>query len=283
MTIKTWRVDIINDQIKLHEMEIFPEPHSLNEVTLRLPSGAYTTFRTYYGRKVLRIYDQVERLENTATLVDCQIKIREVQFREALRNTIALYPKDGELRFRVSVDLSEQIGSIYITVEQLQVPPAVAYQQGVDVLTCELNRDKPKAKLTNFISQADVVRSKLPPGVHEALIVNSEGKILEGLSSNFFAIIRGEIWTEEEIALSGITRALVLDCLHELNLVVYYRAIGLAQVPVLEEAFITSASRGVLPVQRINQYKINQICPGELTREISKLYEARIQAEVEPI
>jgi branched-subunit amino acid aminotransferase/4-amino-4-deoxychorismate lyase len=39
----------------------------------------------------------------------------------------------------------------------------------------------------------------------------SEGRILEGISSNFFAMKDGIIWTAEEGVLLGVTRSVVLD------------------------------------------------------------------------
>lgn len=283
MDIRTWRVEINQDQIDLKDIKIHPDAHSVNDITRSLPSGAYTTFRTYHGRKVLRISDHVERLENTGRLIGRTICIDESHFRASLREAMRRYPHNGEIRFRISVDLSERIGDMYVTIEKLQTPPIQAYQQGVDVLTCELEREVPKAKLTDFISKADNIRGKLPPGVHEVLIVNTQGQILEGLSSNFFAVLQGEIWTEEETVLSGITRTLVLECLQVMGHSVKFCAIGIDQVSDLDESFITSASRGVLPVRRIDQQEIGRVCPGELTREISRVYEMQIQSEVESI
>jgi branched-subunit amino acid aminotransferase/4-amino-4-deoxychorismate lyase len=47
--------------------------------------------------------------------------------------------------------------------------------------------------------------------VHEGLLLGADGALLEGLSSNLFAVLDGVLRTEDVRALHGTTRALVLD------------------------------------------------------------------------
>ena len=51
-----------------------------------------------------------------------------------------------------------------------------------------MRRDNPHAKDTRFIATAQHAYGRLPAGVEEGLIVAADGAILEGLSSNFFAV-----------------------------------------------------------------------------------------------
>ena len=91
----------------------------------------------------------------------------------------------------------------------------------------------------------------MPAMIHEGLMVADDGAILEGLSSNFFGIRGGRLHTEEARALAGVTRSMVL----ELAAGLLPRGEGpvhVPEVPELEEAFITSVSREVLPVVRID-------------------------------
>lgn len=98
-----------------------------------------------------------------------------------------------------------------------------------------------------------------PPGVSEVLMVKqAEGgagmEILEGLTSNFFAIYKdGTIRTAQEGILHGYARHLVLECAGQCGL-------SFDPSPVLmrdavegrwAEAFITSSSRLIFPIERI--------------------------------
>ena len=281
--IKVWKIDITSPMGALESVELPKSIKTLNEASSYLPGGAYTTFRTYNGRKVIRLAEQIQRLEESCRTVNQPILIDEKSFREVLRETVDLYPARGELRFRISVDLEHEPGFLFIVLELLQVPSKEEYINGVRVVTCDLQRFEPKAKLTNFISKANRIREQLPDSVHEALMVNTRGFILEGLSSNFFGILNGELWTEEEVVLSGITRGLVIEEALKAGIIVNSIPILISDIPALEGAFITSASRGILPICCIDDIVIVNSAQGDLINKLIKLYNDRIFLEVKPI
>jgi branched-chain amino acid aminotransferase len=248
MDILAWKAEYRESKYELTRIEIPVGWDTLDAVTTHLPGGAYTTFRTYDHNKVIRLDDHLGRLEETARLAHKPVTLERLRLREALCNVIDEYPGIKDLRIRVVLDLEVALGEIYLMVELLKTPPPDAYDSGVRVITCQLQRDNPKAKLTASIPVADKIRGQLPTGVEEALMVNDDGCILEGLTSNFFAVKGGEIWTNEERVLSGITRLLVLDEAVRIELPVNFRSITITEIPDLEEAFITSSSRGIIMI-----------------------------------
>ena len=244
------------------------------------PDGAYTTFRTYDHNKVIRLDDHLGRLEETARLAHKPVALERLRLREALRNVIDEYPGDMDLRIRVVLDLEDFVGNVYLMAEILKTPPPDAYHSGMQVITCQLQRDNPKAKLTASIPIADKIRGQLPTGVEEALMVDEADRTLEGLTSNFFAVKGEELWTNEEGVLSGITRALVLDEAVRIELPVNFRSITITEIPDLEEAFITSSSRGILPVNQIDWILIGSGRPGPITKRLMDCLEDRIRNEL---
>jgi hypothetical protein len=99
-----------------------------------------------------------------------------------------------------------------------------------------------------------------PPGVSEVLMVrprkDEEGKsrleVLEGLSSNFFAIYKdGTLRTATEGVLNGYVRHLVLDCASKCGLKFDPRPVFLHETSEWKEAFITSSSRLVYPISKV--------------------------------
>ena len=186
-----------------------------------------------------------------------------------------------DFRLRLTLDLTDQPGDLYLSLQALTTPPDSAYQQGVPVITYQMQRWLPKAKLTRFIERSGAVRQSLPPGVNEALMFDEAGQLLEGLSSNFFAIIEGEIWTAEAGVLSGITRSLVLEGARQLGLTLHLQSACLSDVPRLQEAFITSSSRAVLPISRIDDHPLPS-APGPLTGRLMGMYE-RLEERLEKL
>jgi branched-chain amino acid aminotransferase len=258
-----------------------PPPTSLDEACRNLPDGAYTTLRTYKGRKALRLEDHFNRLEDSARQAGVQIELDRVRLRQALRQLIGHNSPGGDCRIRVVLDLEAAPGDLYLVREPLKVPHPEAYQTGVAAITTTLHRDNPAAKLTAFIQHASGV--SLPPGVNEALMVDPAGSILEGLSSNFYVLLEGKLWTAGEGVLAGITRRLVLEEAQAAGIDVHFEAPAVEAIPRLLEAFITSTSRAVLPVVSIDSQQVGSGQVGPVTRRLLALYQARIERELEEI
>lgn len=258
------------------------EAASMDDVTRQLPAGVYTTFRTYHKTKVLHLEEHFSRLEESATLLGKRIQISRLFIRESIRAAILLQ-HDQEHRVRINIDLQDKPGTLYIIIEPLVVLPSKAYRDGVQVIFSHLHRENPTAKSTAFVQMADVERKRLLDGVNEALMVDPDGNILEGLSSNFFGIHNNTLFTAEEGVLKGITRSQVLRCAESAGILVVRKPVNVKDLPLLTEAFITSASRGVLPLVQIETTRIGNGKPGRITRAIENLFNQMIEGEIEEI
>lgn len=255
---------------------------NLDALSKLLPDGAYTTFRTYQGRRVIGLSAHFQRLRETAGLSGQELLINECRVREVLREILAGYTEQ-DFRIRVTLAFEGAPGDVYLALQELAPLPGECYRDGVRVVTYCLLREQPKAKRTAFIAEADLVRRSLPPEVEEAIMVHPAGELMEGLSSNFFGLLAGEIWTAEEGVLSGVTRRLTLDCAAKCGIKVHFQPVTTAQIGSLQEAFITSSSRGVLPVVRIDDVIIGDGRPGQLTQQLMECYSRLVESESEVI
>ena len=113
--------------------------------------------------------------------------------------------------------------------------------------------------------------------------MDAAGRVLEGASSNFFGVLDGCLRTAGAGVLAGVTRGVVLTLAREAGLETVPEAVPLAQVPRLSEAFLTSSSRGVVPIVRVDDHVIGTGAPGPVTQRLGALYEARRLAYAEPI
>jgi branched-chain amino acid aminotransferase len=107
--------------------------------------------------------------------------------------------------------------------------------------------------------------------------------LLEGLSSNFFAIKDNQLWTEDKRVLSGITRQIVLDIAVSEAFPVKLTGISRAELSGISEAFLTSVSRGILPIRKIDQWVIGDGEPGLITRKLMTFFREKIESELEQI
>ena len=106
--------------------------------------------------------------------------------------------------------------------------------------------------------------------------------MLEGLSSNFFAILNGVLRTEQARVLEGVTRSLALEVAEPL-LPVRREAIRRDELPLVEEAFVTSVSREVLPVVRIDGQPLADGRVGATTRAIMAAFAGLVARERESL
>jgi branched-chain amino acid aminotransferase len=279
--VDVWRMSNDPDAL-LERVNVSPEPGSLDAVSKAIPGGAYTTFRTFPDNRVIQFSAHTARLEETARLAGKPIHLAADQVRAAVRAAAERHPAP-EKRLRVTLDLERQPGSVYIAVEALHVPAPADYERGVNVVTRQAHRNNPKAKLTSFLATASELRQTLPAGINEALMVDDDGRVLEGLTSNFFAVQNGEVWTAEEGVLSGLTRALVLEEAARAGVRVRLQPVQADDLAQIQEAFLTSASRAVLPVTRIDGRLVQTGAPGPVTLRLLARYQARIDQETEAL
>lgn len=249
-----------------------------------LPNGAYTTFRIYPPNRILRLEQHLTRLEDSLALMG---HVRQLD-RLLARDTIgmALRHADGaELRMRLTfAAASPAEAQFFATIEPFTPYPAELYRDGVACITVPIRRENPLAKSTAFSTTAAAAYKTLPDGIHEGLMVTEDGAILEGLSSNFFAILGdpSTLRTEEGRVLFGVTRALALE-LAQTTLPVQREAVNIADLAQLRECFITSVSREILPVVKINHQRIGDGAPGPITRQLMQRLADLIAHEAQPV
>ncbi|HJR80375.1 MAG TPA: aminotransferase class IV [Anaerolineales bacterium] len=265
--IRVWQITP-TENIKL---EI--DASSLDEITQQLPAGYYSTFRTFgSGTRILGLTSHLQRLYQPVSNTEVDESVLRRRLSALLES---YYP--GEARVRT---VMTSRGKVYIAIAPLSPLPREVYEQGVRVETIELQREHPRLKSTSFISRSDSERKHIAQeGIFEALLV-TDGTILEGMTSNFFYV--GQLsnlpclGTARHGILLGITRETVLEIAQGRGLAVNYQPLKLAQIEDISEAFITSSSRGIVPVIQIDEVTIGQGSPGPITKELWAAYEAHV-------
>jgi branched-chain amino acid aminotransferase len=250
---------------------------SLADASGRLPQGAYSTLRTYGGDGVVGFAHHIRRLEESSAVHGQPARLDAVAARAGLAAAIRTA---GHPESRVRLTWAPP--RLFAAVEAFAPPPPALYQAGVSCVTVPVRRKNPRAKDTGFLETARASYDALPAGCHEGLLVGEDGALLEGLSSNFFAVAAGILHTEDERALAGITRALVLEAARGV-LPLATTALRMDQLREASEAFITSASRGILPVVRVDEVRIGHGKPGPITAELRVKYDEIVEREIEPL
>jgi D-alanine transaminase len=113
-------------------------------------------------------------------------------------------------------------------------------------------------------------------GAREAWLVDADGFITEGASSNAWIVTdAGAVITRQTTPdiLAGVTRATLIDLLGEENIQLQERPFRLEEALQAREAFITSATNTVMPVVRIDATLIGDGKPGKLTLRLRSKFQ----------
>jgi D-alanine transaminase len=112
-------------------------------------------------------------------------------------------------------------------------------------------------------------------GAREAWLVDAEGRVTEGASSNAWIVTRDGVLVTRPLdtgILPGITRSVVMDALKAQGLKVEERAFTVEEAYAAREAFVTSASQIVMPVVSIDGRPVGNGAPGLITGSLRREY-----------
>jgi branched-chain amino acid aminotransferase len=254
------------------------QANSLADAVQYEPAGVYTVTRSYGGHFALLLDGHLDRLEESARLEGIPLKLDRVALRAALREVL---PSDADSRFRITIPRHNP-AEIVFAAEPLPGVPQHILENGAHVMTISAQRQNPVAKSTGWMHQRNAATRDIPPDIYETLLVNAGGAILEGSGSNFYAILDGELYTAADNILKGIARRALLASAKDV-LPIHLQPVTVSDLPALTEAFLTSSSRGVVPIVEINGVTIGGGKPGYWTRELARRYDAWTDAHLEPI
>ncbi len=130
-------------------------------------------------------------------------------------------------------------------------------------------------KMTGLLPNVLAKTAARKAGAYEAWLVDKEGFITEGASTNAWIVTAaGRVVTRalSNAILPGVTRATLIRALAEAQLTVDERPFRLEETYAAREAFLAAATAGGLPVVRSDGRKIGDGAPGPVAARIYGLY-----------
>ncbi|MDY0065260.1 MAG: D-amino acid aminotransferase [Steroidobacteraceae bacterium] len=147
--------------------------------------------------------------------------------------------------------------------------------QGLSAITVQDFRwTRCDIKATALLANILMKQQAADAGADEAIIIR-EGEVLEGASSSVFAVIGATVVTRanDHNVLPGTTRDVALELAAGL-VEVHIRPITVEELRSAREVWITSATRSVAPVTRIDGAPVGDGRPGPVWTSINQHFEA---------
>lgn len=157
-------------------------------------------------------------------------------------------------------------------------PPVELRERGASAITSpDIRWTRCDLKTVNLLPNVLAKQCAVEAGATEALFVR-DGVVIEGASTNVFAMVDGQIRTYPECnyILPGITRRVVLELAAQRNIPFVEAPILLADLRRVEELFITGTTTDVLPVVRVDGHTVGCGRPGPVTMDLQEALAVRL-------
>jgi branched-chain amino acid aminotransferase len=257
--------------------------------------SVYETIGTAYGR-LFALADHLVRLERSAERIGLRVPPR-ADIERAVAQTVEAA---GNRESRVRIILTRGAGKLdldpaavddtqlVVIVFPLGAPSAEMYEKGVSVAVVSVHRNSPRAidpavKSGNYLNNVLALgEARRRSGAYEAILCAADGSVAEGSTSNIFIVVGGEVRTPglDVGILDGITRSKVLEICRDNGIKVRETRFLPEDLRAAAEVFITSATRGALPVTKVDDNPVGDGKPGPVTRQVMALYDAMARAGV---
>jgi branched-chain amino acid aminotransferase len=240
--------------------------------------GVFDFLRTYNGEP-FHLDAHVDRLFRSAGYLELAMKWTREEVIEIVRQTLARNDYN-EAYVRLVVTGGDALDGItpqdqprlVVTVEEITPYPLSYYTEGVKIITVNESRYLPSAKSVNYIPAILALKQAKRQGAIEAIYTHSESHALEGTTTNLFAFYGDTLVTPIEGILPGITRNLVCDLARDIYRL-EERSVTIDELYRADEVFITSSTKQIMPVTRVNDTTIGAGVPGDNTFNLIARFE----------
>ena len=147
-------------------------------------------------------------------------------------------------------------------------------KNGIKVMTLEDMRWKRNDIKTTQLLYASMAKSEATAKGFDDAWMLRQGYVTEGSSNNVWIIRSKNIMTRQSdnLILSGITRAVVLECAKKLDYEVITKNFTKVDAESADEAFMSSSTGLITPVIKINSSQIGDGKPGNFTKSLRAEY-----------
>ena len=250
--------------------------------------GIYETLRTYNGQPFL-FERHMRRLRRSAAMLDLSLPLADTEIAARFESTMhaaGLGPAGGgEAYIRLLV--TRGIGDLtydpaatpepsFVVIVKPQVDPAPEiYDGGVKVALVQVVRNHPDTvnpliKSNNLLNSALAMQEAVRRGAFEGLMRNYRGELAELSTANIFIVKNGEALTPplDSGLLPGITREFLFEVGAEAGIVVRDQVLKDPDLFGADEAFLTSTTREIVPIVKVDDRTIANGRPGPVTKAL---------------
>jgi branched-chain amino acid aminotransferase len=262
--------------------------------------GVYETLRTYGGRPFL-LDRHLRRLRASAAMIRLSVPLTDDGFGTRIIGTMRAAGQragapSGDWYIRIL--LTRGVGdltydpaacptpSVVIIVKPFEPPAPELYARGVAVALVSVMRNHPGSvnpliKSNNLLNNALAMQEAVSRGAFEGVMRNYRGELSECTTANIFIVSGGEVRTPPLDAglLAGITREVLFEIAAAEGVPMREAVLHDGDLLGADEAFLTSSTRELVPIVRVDDRAIGAGAPGPVTGRLLEAFRARAGRE----
>jgi branched-chain amino acid aminotransferase len=245
--------------------------------------GVFEGIRAYNG-VVFKLKEHIDRLYRSAHAITLKIPITKEEMSQAIIETLRKNDmKDAYIRLIATRGVGDlgldprkcPKASVIIIADTINIRSGNAKETGITTMFSWVRRN-PVDATTHEIKSLNYLNSVLgkieanAAGVDEAICLESNGYIAEGVGENVFIVTNGEVMTPPSStgALAGITAEVVTQLCQKLGIKLTITNLTPFMIFTADEAFFTGTAMEVIPIREVNRRSIGEGKPGPVTKRL---------------
>lgn len=267
--------------------------------TLHYGAGVFEGLRSYEcsdgTAAVFRLEEHVERLFDSARIIQMEVPFSPQEVQEAIINTLKTNKlKVGYVRPLAFIGTGGM--GVYPGGNPVHLIIAVwpwgaylgeeALHKGIRVKTSSFNRHHVNVMMTkakvcgNYVNSVLAKNEALADGYDEALLLDVQGYVSEASGENLFIVKKGVLKTPPlGSILSGITRNAVITLARDMGYQVLEQNFTRDEIYTADEAFFTGTAAELTPIRELDHRKIGAGKAGPVTQLLQQEFFSVVRGE----
>ena len=238
-----------------------------------------------FGSKLLRLDSHLDRLQNSLDRICLPNPNNNKQWADIFSTLLEKNPGDDRAVYlqisrgayaRRDLAINTQYPATVFAMVLHVTPPAIeVVSKGISAITVDDFRwNACDIKSTSLLGSVMLKHQASQANVEDAILIKN-GMVTEGTASNVFLVKDGVLITPPTglLLLPGITRDLVIEIAKNNAIVVEEREIKEAELYHADEIWMTSSTREIAPVIRLNGETVGSGAAGDMWKRVMDLYQ----------
>jgi D-alanine transaminase len=237
-----------------------------------------------YSRKLFRLANHLDRLQHSLDGIRLQNPFSNSQWHDLLDKIVAVNDGDDQyIYLHVTRGVAKRdhafplntAPTVFIMSNPLLAPPQELLANGCSAITATDNRwIRCDIKAISLLPNVLLRQMAVDVDALETILIR-DGFLTEGAASNIFVVKNNLLLAppKSHLMLPGITYDVVLELADANHIPYQIREISEEELQSADEIMLTSSTKEIMAVTRLNNTPVGRGIPGTLCQQLQKLYQ----------